>query len=92
MERLANATIYSLRGPQYTIAHETAVRQEPTMLALAILLGFFVSPGPGLVRSHDRRASHLFAVPGNRGESGGVTKPGFHLGLCRQTSRRIFGD
>ena len=36
MERLANATIHSLRGLQYTIAHETAVRQEATMAALAI--------------------------------------------------------
>ena len=41
MERLANATIHSLRGLRYTIAHETAVRQEASMLALAILLGFF---------------------------------------------------
>ena len=48
MERLANATIHSLRGLRYTIAHETAVRQEASMLALAILLGFFVSPGPAL--------------------------------------------
>ena len=46
MERLATATIHLLRGLQYTIAHETAVRQEATMLALAILVGFFVSPGP----------------------------------------------
>lgn len=48
MERLANATIHSLRGLQYTIAHETAVRQEASMLALAILLGFFDLPGPAL--------------------------------------------
>jgi diacylglycerol kinase (ATP) len=46
VKRLAKATIHSLRGLRYTIAHETAARQEATMLALAILLGFFVSPGP----------------------------------------------
>ena len=46
MNRLVNATIHSLRGLRYTIANETAVRQEAITLGLAILLGFSLSPGP----------------------------------------------
>ena len=46
MKRLVNATIHSLRGLRYTITNETAVRQEAMTLGLAILLGFFISPGP----------------------------------------------
>ena len=46
MKRLINATIHSLRGLRYTIAHEAAVRQEVIVLALAVLLGFFVAPSP----------------------------------------------
>ena len=46
MKRLINATIHSLRGLRYTIAHEVAVRQEAIVLALAVLLGFFVAPSP----------------------------------------------
>ena len=46
MNRLINATIHSLRGLRYTIANETAVRQEAIVLGLAILLGAFLAPGP----------------------------------------------
>ena len=46
MNRLVNATIHSLRGLRYTITNETAVRQEAITLGLAILLGFYLSPGP----------------------------------------------
>ena len=46
MKRLVNATIHSLRGLRHTIANEAAVRQEVITLGLAILLGFFLSPGP----------------------------------------------
>ena len=46
MNRLVNATIHSLRGLRYTIANETAVRQEAITLGLAILLGVSLSPGP----------------------------------------------
>ena len=46
VNRLVNATIHSLRGLRYTIANETAVRQEAITLGLAILLGFSLSPGP----------------------------------------------
>ena len=46
MNRLVNATIHSLQGLRYTIAHETAVRQEVILLCLAVPLGFFVTPGP----------------------------------------------
>jgi diacylglycerol kinase len=46
VNRLANATIHSLQGLRYTIAHETAVRQEVIFLCLAVPLGFFVTPGP----------------------------------------------
>jgi diacylglycerol kinase (ATP) len=45
VNRLVNATIHSLRGLRYTIANETAVRQEAITLGLAILLGFSLSPG-----------------------------------------------
>jgi diacylglycerol kinase (ATP) len=47
VNRFVNATIHSLRGLRYTITNETAVRQEAITLALAILLGFPLSPGPG---------------------------------------------
>jgi diacylglycerol kinase (ATP) len=47
VNRFVNATIHSLRGLRYTITNETAVRQEAITLALAILLGFSLSPGPG---------------------------------------------
>jgi diacylglycerol kinase (ATP) len=46
MNRLFKATMHSLRGLRYTIASETAVRQEVITLGLAILLGFLLSPGP----------------------------------------------
>jgi diacylglycerol kinase (ATP) len=46
VKRLFNATIHSLRGLRHTITNETAARQEVIMLGLAILLGFFLSPGP----------------------------------------------
>jgi diacylglycerol kinase (ATP) len=46
VNRLVIATIHSLRGLRYTIANETAVRQEAITLGLAILLGFYLSPGP----------------------------------------------
>ena len=46
MKRLVNATIHSIQGLRYTITHEAAVRQEAIVLALAVLLGFLVAPGP----------------------------------------------
>ena len=46
MRRLINATFHSLRGLRYTVTHEAAVRQEVIILAAAILLAFFVAPGP----------------------------------------------
>lgn len=46
VKRLVNATIHSLQGLRYTIAHEAAVRQEVIVLALAVLLGLFVAPSP----------------------------------------------
>jgi diacylglycerol kinase (ATP) len=42
-----NATFHSLQGLRYTIAHEPAVRQEVIILAVGVLLAFFVAAGPG---------------------------------------------
>ena len=46
MQRLFNATIHSLRGLRHSISHETAVRQEAVVLAVAVVLGLFVAPSP----------------------------------------------
>jgi diacylglycerol kinase (ATP) len=46
VKRLVNATIHSLQGLRYTIAHETAVRQQVILLCLAVPLAFFFAPGP----------------------------------------------
>jgi diacylglycerol kinase (ATP) len=46
VKRLINACFHSLRGLRYTITHETAVRQEAIILAVAVLLAFFVADGP----------------------------------------------
>jgi diacylglycerol kinase (ATP) len=46
MKRLLNAAIHSLQGLRYTVAHETAVRQEVIILVVAVPLGFFVAAGP----------------------------------------------
>jgi diacylglycerol kinase (ATP) len=46
VKRLVNATIHSLRGLRYTIAHEPAVRQWVILLCLAVPLGFLITPGP----------------------------------------------
>jgi diacylglycerol kinase (ATP) len=46
VKRLINAAFHSLQGLRYTITHEAAVRQEVIILAVAVLLAFFVAPGP----------------------------------------------
>ncbi len=46
MKRLVNATIHSVQGLRYTIAYETAVRQQVILLCLAVPLGFIFTPGP----------------------------------------------
>ena len=43
VKRLINALFHSLRGLRYTITHETAVRQEVIILAVAVVLAFFVA-------------------------------------------------
>jgi diacylglycerol kinase (ATP) len=47
VKRLVNATFHSLQGLRYTIAHEPAVRQEVIILAVGVLLAFFIATGPG---------------------------------------------
>ena len=44
MKRLFSATINSLRGLRYTIAHEAAVREEAIVFVLAVPLGFLLAP------------------------------------------------
>jgi diacylglycerol kinase (ATP) len=44
VKRLFSATVNSLRGLRYTIAHEAAVREEAIVFALAVPLGIFVAP------------------------------------------------
>ena len=46
MKRLVKATIHSLQGLRYTVAHERAVRQEVIILVVAVPLAFFVAAGP----------------------------------------------
>jgi diacylglycerol kinase (ATP) len=46
VKRLVNATFYSLRGLRHAVTHEVAVRQEAIALALGVLLGLFIAPGP----------------------------------------------
>jgi diacylglycerol kinase (ATP) len=47
MKRLYSATLNSLRGLGYCLRHEAAVREEATLLALAVPLGIFVAPSAG---------------------------------------------
>ena len=44
MKRLVSATINSLRGLRYTIAHEAAVREEAIAFVLALPVGLFLAP------------------------------------------------
>jgi diacylglycerol kinase (ATP) len=62
VKRLINATIHSLRGLRYTIAHEVPVRQEATVLAFAVLLGLFVAPSPAWYVAMIRVLLTLLAV------------------------------
>ena len=59
MKRLINATIHSLRGLRYTIAHEAAVRQEVIVLAFGGAARLLRGTQPGLVCGYDRRGSHF---------------------------------
>lgn len=44
MKRIYSATLNSLRGLGYCLRYEAAVREEGTLLVIALPLGFFLAP------------------------------------------------
>ncbi len=47
MKRLYGATLNSLRGLDYGLRREAAVREEALFFAIGVPLGFFIAPGLG---------------------------------------------
>lgn len=47
MKRLYSATLNSIRGLRYGIAHEAAVREEAALLVAGLLLGLIIAPSVG---------------------------------------------